>query len=192
VLADAVAELGAPVVGTDGTGLAVAFVPAADDEVVATGVRRSLTRLAPGLPGVRLTAGVSRVTTPGAVGGALRSARHARLMGGRDAGPVQVTTSAEVASAVLLASMAPDDVRATYTEQVLGPVLEYDTRNDAGLLTTLRAYFDCSTSWSRTAAHLHLHLNTVRYRILRVEELTGRDLSTMSDRADVYLALQLL
>jgi DNA-binding PucR family transcriptional regulator len=57
---------------------------------------------------------------------------------------------------------------------------------------TLRAFLDCNGSWSRTAQQLHLHLNTVRYRITRVEELTGRDLSRMDDRADVYLALHLL
>ncbi len=39
---------------------------------------------------------------------------------------------------------------------------------------------------------LHLHVNTVRYRIGRVEELTGRDLGRFSDRVDVFLALRSL
>ena len=49
-----------------------------------------------------------------------------------------------------------------------------------------------SGSWSRTAESLHLHVNTVRYRIERVEQLTGRDLSQFEDRVDVFLALKSL
>jgi DNA-binding PucR family transcriptional regulator len=37
---------------------------------------------------------------------------------------------------------------------------------------------------------MHVHVNTVRYRIRRVEDLTGRDLSTMTDRVDFFLALR--
>jgi DNA-binding PucR family transcriptional regulator len=39
---------------------------------------------------------------------------------------------------------------------------------------------------------LHVHVNTVRYRVQRVEELTGRDLSSFEDRVDVFLALRSL
>jgi DNA-binding PucR family transcriptional regulator len=53
---------------------------------------------------------------------------------------------------------------------VLDPVLAYDARTGAGLRETLEAFLDCSGSWSRVAAALHLHVNTVRYRIGRVEE----------------------
>ena len=57
---------------------------------------------------------------------------------------------------------------------------------------TLEAFLDCSGSWSRSAQRLHLHVNTVRYRIGRVEELTGRNLAELADRVDVYLALRSL
>ena len=38
---------------------------------------------------------------------------------------------------------------------------------------------------------IRLHVNTLRYRIGRIEELTGRDLSKLEDRVDFYLALEL-
>jgi DNA-binding PucR family transcriptional regulator len=38
---------------------------------------------------------------------------------------------------------------------------------------------------------LHLHVNTLRYRVGRIEELTGRDLARFADRVDLYLALEL-
>ncbi|OLL71761.1 regulatory protein [Pseudonocardia sp. Ae168_Ps1] len=84
----------------------------------------------------------------------------------------------------------PDDVRRGFAAQVLGPVLDHDVRSGTGLAETLATFLDESGSWSRTAARLHLHVNTVRYRIGRVEELTGRDLGSFSDRVDLYLALR--
>ncbi|WP_414641072.1 helix-turn-helix domain-containing protein [Actinospica sp.] len=41
----------------------------------------------------------------------------------------------------------------------------------------MRSFLAYDGSWTRTADALHLHVNTVHYRIRRVEEITGRDLS---------------
>jgi DNA-binding PucR family transcriptional regulator len=54
---------------------------------------------------------------------------------------------------------------------------------------TLEAFLGCSGSWNRCAAELHVHVNTLRYRIRRIEELTGRDLGTLENRVDFFLAL---
>ena len=51
---------------------------------------------------------------------------------------------------------------------------------------------DSGGSWVKTAEATHLHLNTVRYRIGRVEQLTGRDINDTAHRADLHLALNLL
>jgi DNA-binding PucR family transcriptional regulator len=133
---------------------------------------------------------VSSPAAVGALSGALDEARYAcRLAEARQA-PVSVTTADEMVSHVTLLAALPDEVRRAFATRVLGPVLEYDARNDAGLFDTLRAFMDCSGSWSRTAESLHVHVNTVRYRIERVEQLTGRDLSSLEDRVDVFLALR--
>ncbi|MEU8589242.1 helix-turn-helix domain-containing protein [Streptomyces sp. NPDC048664] len=57
------------------------------------------------------------------------------------------------------------------------------------LLRTLETYLSHDGSWTRTAAALDLHVNTVHYRIRRVEDLTGRDLSRLGDRLDLRTAL---
>ncbi|MFD9125870.1 helix-turn-helix domain-containing protein [Kitasatospora sp. NPDC059571] len=44
-------------------------------------------------------------------------------------------------------------------------------------------------SWARTAEALHIHVNTVHYRIRRIEELTGRSLARLEDRVDLRAAL---
>jgi DNA-binding PucR family transcriptional regulator len=192
VLVDAVTHVGPPTVGVH-EGLAVALMPAGPADTPADAVLdAALRRLAPGLRPDRLTVGVSRPAPIEALSGALQEARHARELAARRPGPVHVVTGAEVTSHVALLAAVPDEVRRAFAVRVLEPVLDYDARTGAGLRETLEAFLDCSGSWSRAAQRLHLHVNTVRYRIGRVEELTGRDLSQLADRVDVYLALRSL
>lgn len=175
---------------------AVAAVGVHDDLAVALlpgdggGIAAALARLEPGLGPLRLTVGISRPSEVTALSGALREARHARDLAQPRPGALHVVHGADVTSHVALLAEVPDDVRRAFAASVLDPVLGYDARNDAGLLETLEAFLDCSGSWSRTAQRLHLHVNTVRYRIGRVEELTGRDLAQFPDRVDVFLALR--
>jgi DNA-binding PucR family transcriptional regulator len=192
VLVDAATHAGPPAVGVH-DGLAVALLPAGPpdsptDAVLAAALRR----LAPGLGSDRLTVGLSRPAPVDALSGALQEARHARELGARRPGPVHVVTGAEVTSHVALLAAVPDEVRRAFAVRVLEPVLDYDARTGAGLRETLEAFLECSGSWSRAAQQLHLHVNTVRYRIGRVEELTGRNLAELPDRVDVYLALRSL
>ncbi len=91
--------------------------------------------------------------------------------------------------ALLLASV-PEPVRSSFREQLLGPLEDYDAGRNSDLVRTLEVFLACSGSWSRTAARLHVHVNTLRYRIRRIEELTGRDLGTLEDRVDFFLALR--
>ncbi|MGK5553290.1 PucR family transcriptional regulator [Actinomadura kijaniata] len=84
----------------------------------------------------------------------------------------------------------PEDVRRTFRHQVLGQIAEYDRRSHSDLLGTLQVFLECSGSWTVCARRLHMHVNTLRYRINRIEELTGRDLSSLEDRVDLLLALR--
>jgi DNA-binding PucR family transcriptional regulator len=196
VLVDAAAHRGPATVGVR-DGLAVALLPGPDPDdppgdPAGSLLRRALGRLVPGLAGLRLTVGVSRPSRPDALSGALQEARHARDVAALRPGALRVVTGAELTSHVALLATVPDDVRRAFAARVLGPVLEHDARTGAGLRETLEAFLDCSGSWTRAAERLHLHVNTVRYRIGRVEELTGRDLGTLADRVDVFLAIRSL
>jgi DNA-binding PucR family transcriptional regulator len=187
---DVALTVGPAVVAPGRDGLLVGFLPFAPG--LPEQLRRAFGRLAPGLQRGRLAVGVSGETSVEALAGALEEARFAQRAASAGRAPVSVVTSDEVASHVLLLATLPDDVRRTYTQRVLGPVLEHDRRTHADLLITLQEFLACSGSWTRTAESLHLHVNTVRYRIERVEQLTGRDLSTLEDRVDVFLALKSL
>jgi DNA-binding PucR family transcriptional regulator len=90
---------------------------------------------------------------------------------------------------VLLASVPVSLLRSS-AERLLGPLLDYDARHHAELMPTLRSFLACDGSWAACAAVMYVHVNTVRYRIGRIETLTGRDLSVLADRVDFFLALR--
>ena len=89
----------------------------------------------------------------------------------------------------LLASI-PGPVLHSFREHLLGPLTAYDARHNAELMPTLTAFLACDGSWSACASRMYVHVNTVRYRISRIEALTGRDLSALADRVDFFLALR--
>jgi len=49
---------------------------------------------------------------------------------------------------------------------------------------------ECNAQWERAAQRLFCHRHTLRYRIRRIEELTGRDLGNARDRIEFWLALR--
>lgn len=61
-------------------------------------------------------------------------------------------------------------------------------RSGAGLLRTLQSWFACDESSAATAAALHIHRNTLDYRLRRVEALTGLDLARSEDRLLLYVS----
>jgi len=130
---------------------------------------------------MRVALGVSAAAHSGMLSGALDSAQHALQMAKLDQTPVSVVSGDEVTSYLRLLATVPDEVRRTFATRVLGAVLDYDKAHDAGLRETLETFLALSGSWSQTAAAMHLHVNTVRYRIARVASLTGRDLGRLED-----------
>jgi hypothetical protein len=140
----------------------------------------------------RITLGVSAaVHSAEGLRGALEEARHARRVAAARTGRVCAAGHQELASHVLLLPFVPDDVRRAFTARLLDPLRDYDRRHRAELIPTLEAFLDCDGSWTRCATRLHLHVNTLRYRVGRIEQLTGRDLSRLEDKLDFFLALRM-
>lgn len=173
---------------------AAALVPVGDPPVaeLVERIRTALHALEPGLGTGRLHVGVSGAAA-GARGlrGASEEARFGCQLAALRPGRAVVVGDDELSSHLLLLAGVPDDLRRTFRDRVLGPVAEYDRQHRSDLIPTLRAFLDCSGSWTKCAAALHVHVNTLRYRIERIEQLTGRDLGSLPDRVDLFLALQL-
>lgn len=140
----------------------------------------------------RVTLGVSAaVHSAEGLRGALEEARHARRVAAARTGRVCAAGHQELASHVLLLPFVPDDVRRAFTARLLDPLRDYDRRHRAELIPTLEAFLECDGSWTRCATRLHLHVNTLRYRVGRIEQLTSRDLSRLEDKLDFFLALRM-
>jgi DNA-binding PucR family transcriptional regulator len=90
----------------------------------------------------------------------------------------------------LLLASVPVPVLRSSRDRLLGPLRDYDELHRAELLTTLTSFLACDGSWSACASRMYVHVNTVRYRISRIEALTGRNLSALADRVDFFLALR--
>ncbi|MGW4355641.1 PucR family transcriptional regulator, partial [Nocardia sp. NPDC004582] len=154
-------------------------------------VKRRLGRIAPALGGIRLAVGVSGRRPEEPLAGTVSAAAAASTAAREDAEPVSVRV-ADIDSAVGLLTAVPGGLQRRFAERVLGPVLDYDRVHGAGLLETLHVFLGSDGSWRQAAERMHVHPNTVRYRIGRIEVLTGRDLGRLDDRLDLYLAVRTL
>ncbi|SDC42270.1 helix-turn-helix domain-containing protein [Actinokineospora iranica] len=147
--------------------------------------------LEPGFGDVRFALGVGGSVGPAGLSASLDQARNARRVAERRGCRAGVQDGARLGAFHTLLVMVPDDQRAAFRRWVLGPVTDYDAEHQSDLLRTLRVFLACSGSWTKAAEQLHVHVNTLRYRIGRVEELTGRDLSSLPAQVDLHLALEL-
>ena len=99
--------------------------------------------------------------------------------------------AAGLGSVELLLATAPAEARRAFRASLLSPLLDYDADHGTELVRTLRVFLDCSGSWTKAAEAMFVHVNSLRYRMRRVEELTGRDLGSLADQAALLLALRL-
>ncbi|WP_194291100.1 PucR family transcriptional regulator [Nocardia aurantia] len=180
-------------IGTGPDSSAVAVLPLPDRAAPTPDeLRELLDSFGPAVGGgdIRVGAGASDIGARG-LRRSWDQAGHALLVAERRPdGPALIGID-EVDTFGMLLAGTPDSLRRSYCQRVLGPILDYDARCRTDLLDTLAAYLAASGSWHAVATQRHMHVNTLRYRIRRVEELTGRDLSQWRDRFDFQLALDL-
>lgn len=74
--------------------------------------------------------------------------------------------------------------------RVLGPLLSYDGEHDSHLLRTLQAVLNANRSWQAAAEELHVHKQTLGYRMRKIEKLTGRSLRSSKDIGELWFGLR--
>jgi sugar diacid utilization regulator len=79
-----------------------------------------------------------------------------------------------------------------FARDVLGTLSLHEREHRSEYLTTLAAYFKANSSPQRASRDLHVHPNTVAYRIKRIEEITGLHLDAYRDRLMAQVALEIL
>jgi purine catabolism regulator len=142
--------------------------------------------------GAEVRASASRVAPTQSLRVSFHEARCAleavRLQNGN--GAEVVASYADLGAFQLLLSLQDDDALLTYCRGVLGPVEAGEGEYGDELLRSLDVFIEHNGHWEKAANALYCHRHTLRYRIRRVEQLTGRDFSTARDRIEFWLALR--
>ncbi|HEU4702581.1 MAG TPA: PucR family transcriptional regulator ligand-binding domain-containing protein [Conexibacter sp.] len=188
-------------------GLACALVPGLEEEELFALAERIGGRVARALDAhVRLGAGR-------AVGGAqarrsfheARCALEARALAAMDSGGADgngfapsagesngamVATYRDLGSFQLLLALQDDDALRLFCDSILAPIEQSEGAYGGELMRSLEAFIEENGQWERAAKRLYCHRHTLRYRMRRVEELTGRSLANARDRIEFWLALR--
>ena len=92
---------------------------------------------------------------------------------------------------LLLPAMSedPEELQRFYDETV-APLAAYDDQYETELVTTVEAYLDNNGNVTPTAETLFTHRHTIRYRLERVRELCGHDMSSTEGREKIGLGLK--
>jgi PucR family transcriptional regulator, purine catabolism regulatory protein len=203
-LAQALRDEAAPGLVASTGGLTCGLVPGVDEDELfgLAGRVAERLRLADGAP---LNIGVGR-PVPGAdarrtfhearcavealaMGADLPTHNGSSPNGARPAAP-RVATYKDLGSFQLLLSLQEDQALRLFCDSILGPIEASEGHYGGELMRSLEAFIEENGQWERAARRLYCHRHTLRYRIRRVEELTGRNLSSARDRIEFWLALR--
>jgi purine catabolism regulator len=167
---------------------AVVDTATADPVGTARRAREALTG-GPGRNGVRAAA--SRPAGVGALRRAFHEARcalEATSLTGN--GTPEVASYRDLGAFTLLLALQDDDALRLYSDGLLDPIERTEGEYGGELLRSLEAFIENNGNWERAARQLYCHRHTLRYRIRKIEELTGRDLGRATDRIELWLALR--
>ena len=186
-LAEALLSLGVPfTAGTDQRGDATALTTGP-----LTGLAEQLALLQAKLPDHQtLRLALCAAPGPGGAGSAEAGLRTAQVRARHALAGADPFADADALDSLpgLLVGLPPE-VTAAFHDRLLAPLADQDARTTVSLLDTLAVFLEHDASWARTARMLHIHVNTVHYRVRRIEQLTGRDLSNVADQTDLRAAL---
>jgi DNA-binding PucR family transcriptional regulator len=75
-----------------------------------------------------------------------------------------------------------------FVRQWLGALLDYDAQHSADLVRTLAEYLECGGNYDDTAKAVAVHRSTLRYRLQRIREISGYDLTDVDSRFNLHAA----
>ena len=141
-------------------------------------------------PGARGAPGSARNGARGETRNSSGARRGASNGHGAGNGAPRVATYKNLGSFQLLLSLQDDEALRLFCDSILGPIEASEGHYGGELMRSLEAFIEENGQWERAARRLYCHRHTLRYRIRRVEELTGRNLGSARDRIEFWLALR--
>ncbi|TWD82679.1 PucR-like helix-turn-helix protein [Kribbella amoyensis] len=101
-----------------------------------------------------------------------------------------VAAFAELGTHRLLLGLQDQETLGGFADTVLTPLREYDRKHAGELERTLRVFLANDGQFGTTATQLYVHVNTLRNRLTKIAELSGRDVTRTEDRVELFLALE--
>jgi sugar diacid utilization regulator len=150
-----------------------------------TEIQGALARIRPGTTGCIGVGTVGR--TPADLPRSYTEALHA-LAVRESSGSHGLTSFDDLGVLRLLFPGTDDRAVEQFVRDWLGALIDYDRTKGADLVATLSHYFDAAGNYDQTAASLHIHRSTLRYRIKRIRELTGHELGDVDCRLNLQVA----
>jgi PucR family transcriptional regulator, purine catabolism regulatory protein len=135
-------------------------------------------------------AAASRAVGLGSLRRAFHEARCALEATSLNGGGPEVASYRDLGAFTLLLALQDDEALRLYSDGLLEPIQRGEGEYGGELLRSLEAFIENNGNWERAARQLYCHRHTLRYRIRKIEELTGRDLSRATDRIELWLALR--
>jgi len=168
-----------------------AIVPASEDGHLARAAQGLERELSAALPGFAVTVARSRPTQDPV--DLYRAGKEALLAANVAEAEGRALLAFEDTGAyrLLLPAMSedPGELERFYDE-TLAPLAAYDEQYETELVATVEAYLENDGNVAQTAAQLFTHRHTVRYRLERVRELSGHDISSSEGREKLSLGLK--
>jgi DNA-binding PucR family transcriptional regulator len=145
--------------------------------------------VAAGLQGAASRIGVGgRYSTTGELPRSYREALLALQVQRMIGGPEQVTIFSELGVYQLLATSRDVSAVEDFVQQWLGRLTDYDTVHGTQLVLTLSEFLDHGGSYNASASALSVHRNTLKYRLRRIRDVSGYDLSAPDTVFNLQLA----
>lgn len=92
----------------------------------------------------------------------------------------------------LMASGLKNDPLEAFCSPKLLQFADYCRANHSELLDTLRVYLQCAQNKSKASRKLHIHLNTMKYRLTQIEDFLGTDIDNDENALNLMISLEIL
>jgi sugar diacid utilization regulator len=152
-----------------------------------------LARLAELFPAVKVVIGIGGTCRdPGEIARSYAQAQRTTQTLQRLGRPGTVSAFGDLGILRLLLQVPDLAELRSFAADVLGKLSMHEHEHKSEYLTTLACYFRENNSPQRASRILHVHPNTVAYRVKRIEEITGLRLDNYTDRLIAQVALEIL
>lgn len=155
--------------------------------------RAILARASTLVPGWRVTVGIGGIADSArAIARSYAQARRTIETAQRFGGQGDIVSFEDLGIYRLLFHVTDAAELNGFVEGVLGGLLDYDRRHSSDFLQTLGTFLQSNGNVQATARTLNLHVNSVTYRLQRIQVISGLDLEDSEDRLLAQVALKIL